>query len=177
MDCFNGYCTNVVAADSYCSCNVSFKSNKCIISKYTKLGWSGISCNRSHCSYNGNVVFKLGSYMCECNHGWQGNQCETSKPHTHRSTTTRTITTTQATPICRMPCENGGQCVLQADGSNICACVNGFVGIYCQKKPVTCSLNCLHGHCLLENGEQYCECNHGWGGRLCSKVLFSFLIL
>ena len=69
-----------------------------------------------------------------------------------------------------MPCENGGECRLQSDGSNICVCVNGYFGNYCERKEQTCSLDCHHGHCLIENGHEYCECNHGWGGLLCTKV-------
>ena len=75
------------------------------------------------------------------------------------------------------PCYNGGLCSPTQNGY-ICTCVNGFIGIHCEKRsddcPIEESIKCINGLCMLgANGTPKCECNANYGGRYCNQKLNS----
>ena len=69
------------------------------------------------------------------------------------------------------PCLNNGICTQSSNGF-ICTCINGYTGIRCgqraDKCPLNVGLNCVHGHCRLDNqGNPSCRCYPGFGGVIC----------
>lgn len=55
-----------------------------------------------------------------------------------------------------------------------CKCVEGYTGMYCDKKNNSSSpcrtLKCNHGQCKIsEHGEPYCECEPNYSGEHCDR--------
>eukprot|EP00795_Rhopilema_esculentum_P016722 gene16722-8175_t len=73
------------------------------------------------------------------------------------------------------PCLNGGFCRTVSDGF-VCTCVNGFIGLRCEKRSDECplieSIKCINGHCRRDShGTPKCECNANFGGKFCDQSL------
>ena len=73
------------------------------------------------------------------------------------------------------PCLNGGFCRTVSDGF-VCTCVNGFIGLRCEKRSDECplieSIKCINGRCRLDSrGTPKCECNANFGGKFCDQSL------
>nr|XP_039258935.1 sushi, nidogen and EGF-like domain-containing protein 1 [Styela clava] len=146
-------------------------------------GWGGPKCdrdlkicertqpckNQATCINNGN-----GEYLCVCQKGFSGVNCEIYKPEgmpAIKPTTTKPTTTTRATTSTPKKCTNGGRCRITAmnGGCERCICQPGYVGKYCEINVNECLLRpCANGgKCFDLSNDFYCQCQRGFTGRYC----------
>ncbi|XP_014255233.1 protein kinase C-binding protein NELL2-like isoform X2 [Cimex lectularius] len=95
------------------------------------------------CDKHATCINTQGSYHCTCQEGYTGDGYS-------------------CTPVCELPCENGGTCI---DGG-ICSCRPGYQGISCAEDLNECSTG-LHSCdnsslCVNMPGWYYCTCNKGY---------------
>ncbi|XP_077867186.1 uncharacterized protein LOC102808671 [Saccoglossus kowalevskii] len=92
-------------------------------------------------------------------------------------------------PCASYPCQNGGTCEIidhrylvgeeeKHDYSYKCLCVDGFLGINCQRVRSACDVNdpCFNGRCVPdeENVKPTCFCLPGYQGDTCNEVTYCF---
>ena len=85
-------------------------------------------CQAVPCENNGQCIYRVGFYLCACQAGFTGNNCETDINKCDSS-----------------PCQNGGLCT---DGINSfrCQCTAGFNGTECENDIDECAANpCQNG--------------------------------
>ncbi|KAA0229393.1 hypothetical protein EDS67_11925 [candidate division KSB1 bacterium] len=121
-------------------------------------------CESNPCGSGSECVDLLHGYQCEdsdtgdiivhqCNPGWTGTYCHIP----------------EATDPCNPnPCQYGGQCADNGDGSYTCTCAPGFTGDNCEYDIDECSANpCVHGDCEDRVNAYFCYCEPGWTGTNC----------
>ena len=68
------------------------------------------------------------------------------------------------------PCENGGQCTDNGDGSFTCTCPPGWAGTNCESNIDEYEANpCANGLCQDGHNQAICECLPGWTGANCTN--------
>ncbi|KAI0223449.1 hypothetical protein LSAT2_025353 [Lamellibrachia satsuma] len=112
------------------------------------------ACTGKPCS-NGGACTPVGdSFLCKCQKGFGGKQCE--EPH-----------------MCEFkPCNNGATC-LETNDSYRCTCAFGYSGPKCEVK-LTCESGPCHngGTCHALKGLAItCTCHEGFTGSLCQEPL------
>ncbi|XP_072048918.1 uncharacterized protein [Amphiura filiformis] len=107
-------------------------------------------CDSNPC-VNGGCQDGLNQYVCQCNVGWSGTNCDINIIDECASS----------------PCVNGG-C---QDGINqyVCQCNVGWSGTNCDINIINeCDSNpCVNGGCQDEINQYMCQCNVGWTGTNC----------
>ncbi|XP_072771226.1 sushi, nidogen and EGF-like domain-containing protein 1 [Nerophis lumbriciformis] len=104
---------------------------------------------------NGGTCHDLeASYLCECEDGFRGTQCQTDVDECVSD-----------------PCKNGGTCE-NLLGSYLCYCPPGITGHNCQKEQDSCESNpCLNGGvCRGSRGSYVCACKDGFFGDRCQML-------
>ncbi|KAG5849838.1 hypothetical protein ANANG_G00075950 [Anguilla anguilla] len=124
-----------------------------------------------------------GTFNCTCREGYQP----------------RSDAPAQCTPVCELPCANGGRCVgpgtcqcpsdytgpqcltplctppCQSGGRcvdvNKCTCSGGWQGARCQIEPVRCQTGCKNGGVCV--GLNRCRCASGFTGNLCETAVMT----
>jgi hypothetical protein len=99
---------------------------------------------KSLCDVNANCINTVGSYMCVCKEGYQGDG-------------------QICTPVCSEPCRNGGHCV----DVGVCRCRHGYMGKRCETDIDECterlsSCDPLSTDCVNLPGGYYCRCRTGY---------------
>ncbi|XP_072048736.1 uncharacterized protein [Amphiura filiformis] len=105
-------------------------------------------CASSPC-VNGGCQDGINQYMCQCNVGWSGTNCDININECDSN-----------------PCVNG----VCYDGTNeyLCQCNTGWTGSYCDININDCASNpCVNGGCQDEINQYICQCNIGWSGTNC----------
>lgn len=94
------------------------------------------------CQNNGNCSNTFGSYICDCQSGWQGKNCQTGRRAfrviillasnlASYSTINNVYLAIADIDECTIePCENNGTCH-NSNGSYQCECMSGFQGHHC----------------------------------------------
>lgn len=95
------------------------------------------------CSATSHGSCRPSSSSCECNKGWEGEQCNQ--------------------PLCNPPCRNGASCVRP----DVCACMPGYTGTLCQ--TAFCHPSCLNGGKCTK--PFVCDCPKGTTGDRCQTVV------
>merc|ERR1711981_750300 len=75
-------------------------------------------------------------------------------------------------PCTADPCENGGSCVNEGDGTHSCICVAGFMGDNCEEID-HCGVSnggCNSGSCANGANGPVCTCNAGFLGDDCGTA-------
>ncbi|CAG5110267.1 Oidioi.mRNA.OKI2018_I69.chr2.g4682.t1.cds [Oikopleura dioica] len=104
-------------------------------------------CSENPCKNNGQCSIDGDGYICACNEGFSGANCEIN-------------------PCDQSLCVNG-ECYAVDDENFACKCDDGFSGDLCEITP--CSNNpCQYGTCEIVNGEYSCSCNTGFSGKNCT---------
>lgn len=132
-------------------------------------------CQSNPCSTRGRCVDRRGAYVCECDDGYAGTNCEKD-----------------INECSSLPCENNGKCVdivrptlmlnlchvrrhvlrlclrWQVDGFE-CRCLKGFEGLRCEVNINECySMPCANrGICTDLINSYTCECPPGYRGDNC----------
>ncbi|XP_052284516.1 neurogenic locus notch homolog protein 1-like isoform X2 [Dreissena polymorpha] len=101
---------------------------------------------------NGKCRNTNGSYVCECNYGWHGQNCNVVSTNCERN-----------------PCLHG--ICKDMIGDYSCVCQYGWKGKNCSEDIDECQADsnpCKHGKCLNLNGGYNCSCDSGWKGPNCT---------
>ncbi|XP_054644529.1 sushi, nidogen and EGF-like domain-containing protein 1 isoform X4 [Dunckerocampus dactyliophorus] len=104
---------------------------------------------------NGGTCHNLeASYLCECEDGFRGKQCQID-----------------VNECLSDPCKNGGTCENQP-GFYLCHCPPGLKGRNCQKEQDSCESNpCLNGGVCRDYRKAYvCACKDGFFGDQCQML-------
>uniref|UniRef100_A0A665UQD8 Sushi, nidogen and EGF-like domain-containing protein 1 n=1 Tax=Echeneis naucrates TaxID=173247 RepID=A0A665UQD8_ECHNA len=113
-------------------------------------------CLSQPCLHGGTCHNQIGSYQCECLHGFSGNRCQTEQE------------------VCESnPCLNGGVC-RGYRRHYLCVCKDGFFGDQCQMLEDPCVLQLCgnRGVCKTDRRGNYnCVCKTGYTGKDCEKDL------
>ncbi|XP_030071921.1 uncharacterized protein LOC115478588 isoform X2 [Microcaecilia unicolor] len=130
-----------------CACVVGYELNK------DKRSCSLIDfCRSSPCIY-GRCASSLNSFVCTCDPGWEGKQCDQDVNECSRSN----------------PCSRHGSCV-NTPGSYICNCSAGWQGPTCSQDINECQWKpCVNGSCTNTPGSYSCICSPGWTGVNCDS--------
>ncbi|CAH2068098.1 unnamed protein product, partial [Iphiclides podalirius] len=157
-------------AGDYCEIDVDeCESNRCQngatckdgVAAYTCVcpeGFEGDLCERdvdecasAPCLNGGTCADLAGGFACACGAQWRGARCEEARA-----------------PSCAAaPCAEGATC-RDEGGAVACLCADGWAGARCER--AFCELTpCVHGRCLAEERPPRCECEAGFGGRLCER--------
>ncbi|CAD5225180.1 unnamed protein product [Bursaphelenchus xylophilus] len=146
-----------------CLCYLGFSGAKCenaIIEtldaqKGTFNPWT--LCSSSDCNNNGVCLGTKNKFVCMCNLGFSGKQCEETWY-----------------PLCDpSDCNNHGLCVGNKK-TFVCACHLGYTGRHCEKVVGTLcdSSDCNNnGMCVGIKGSETCVCSLGYYGARCEKLL------
>jgi len=112
-------------------------------------------CKSSPCKNGGTCTTSDGSYLCSCQDGWTGNNCNQDINECNSG-----------------PCKNGGTCA-NSDGSYSCRCRRGWMGKNCNWDLNECNLAvdiCWNGGtCTNSQGSFSCKCTKFWEGSNCQK--------
>ncbi|XP_051928957.1 sushi, nidogen and EGF-like domain-containing protein 1 isoform X1 [Hippocampus zosterae] len=111
-------------------------------------------CSSEPC-VNGGTCHNHGeSYVCDCEQGYSGKQCQTD-----------------INECLSEPCKNGGTCENQP-GSYLCHCPAGLKGRHCQTEQDSCESNpCLNGGvCRAYKRTYMCTCKDGFFGDQCQML-------
>merc|ERR1712168_1512399 len=114
-------------------------------------GFKDSESDKSPCKNGGTCSSSPGSYLCKCQDGWTGNNCD------------------QDIDECQSnPCKNGGTCHDQVNGFR-CSCQAGYAGKNCEKNIDECQSNpCAHGGTCHDQVNGYrCKCQAGFRGNNC----------
>ncbi|XP_077463845.1 sushi, nidogen and EGF-like domain-containing protein 1 isoform X2 [Stigmatopora argus] len=111
-------------------------------------------CQSGPCANGGTCRIHGGSYLCDCQEGFSGKQCQTDVDE-----------------CLSEPCKNGGTCVNQL-GSYVCQCPLGLKGRHCQTEQDSCESNpCLNGGACRSYKKTYaCTCKNGYFGDQCQML-------
>ncbi|CAF2376052.1 unnamed protein product [Rotaria sp. Silwood2] len=181
----NGICANV-ATGFVCTCSVDFTGTTCSIRMNTCFNQTCFDNNIIHCQQGftdppnciedinecllenepckngGDCINTIGSYYCQCNEHYQGNDC--------------------SIPIdscISNPCiaSNSISCTSVISDTNSidfnCTCRVGFTGTHCEIELNPCMNNpCLYGTCIeLTPSTWSCTCEPGWTGIECKDSI------
>jgi hypothetical protein len=101
---------------------------------------------------NGDCSPAGSGYFCDCNPGWEGDECD--------------VVVDGCDPN---PCQHGGTCVVDGDGFR-CTCVDGYTGVICEGggpcDPNPCQGN---GTCTVIRSTFSCACRSGLTGTTCQS--------
>lgn len=101
-------------------------------------------CDLFPCQNNGTCINSLGSYTCECETGWQGQDCHIGKSvvlvmlimqgcyHMQRWYHALFILLLDVDECRSTPCANNGTCI-NNKGSYTCVCKRGWTDLNCDK--------------------------------------------
>jgi len=107
-------------------------------------------CKSSPCKNGGTCTTSDGSYLCSCQDGWTGNNCNQDINECNSG-----------------PCKNGGTCA-NSDGSYSCSCRVGWTGNNCNQDVNECDTsthNCdSSADCSNSEGSFTCSCKAGYTG-------------
>ncbi|KAK2150293.1 hypothetical protein LSH36_413g01017 [Paralvinella palmiformis] len=108
-------------------------------------------CFKSPCQNNATCESMDVGFLCHCQPGWSGVQCET-----------------EIDECASNPCFNNATCRDMMDAFK-CVCLPGFEGLLCDENIDECSSNpCLHNATCVDDINQYrCECVEGYEGMNC----------
>ncbi|XP_067839671.1 sushi, von Willebrand factor type A, EGF and pentraxin domain-containing protein 1 [Heptranchias perlo] len=108
-------------------------------------------CFLQPCQHNGSCESVGSGYVCECQPGFTGSNCETN-----------------INECASDPCQNSAMC---QDGVSrfLCLCQPGFMGLLCEEELDECkSEPCLNdGRCIDGINAYYCKCTDGFKGAHC----------
>ncbi|XP_033634762.1 uncharacterized protein LOC117296026 isoform X3 [Asterias rubens] len=152
--CQNGGSCVVTGASSYrCNCLTGSSGSVCQIIA------QGNACSSNPCLNSGRCSVVDSTYVCSCQSGYTGLQCQTSPV---------------PSPVCSPnPCQNGGSCVVTGVSSYRCNCLTGTSGSVCQTiaQGNACSSSpCFNGgQCSVTGGgsSYVCACQAGYTGLQC----------
>ncbi|CAF0912447.1 unnamed protein product [Didymodactylos carnosus] len=160
------------------------------------------ACESNNC-VNGTCRADFDTYRCECDRGFEGNDCSINIDEclTNNCTMNGVCIDQIGTYICRCypgftgvfcetnindcifdPCLHGGQCI-DLVNSYMCNCTQDYIGFNCSiSKNETClGRSCENnGHCLSNNvyssnPTTRCQCEAGFNGTYCEEDLCSIL--
>ncbi|XP_077390200.1 uncharacterized protein sned1 isoform X5 [Festucalex cinctus] len=111
-------------------------------------------CSSEPCINGGTCRNHGESYVCDCEQGYSGKQCQTD-----------------INECLSEPCKNGGTCENQP-GSYLCRCPAGLKGRHCQTEQDSCESNpCLNGGvCRVYKRTYICTCKDGFFGDQCQML-------
>jgi len=128
----NSSCTDTID-DYICDCSVGFTGPQC--------RWPLNECETWPCGVRGRncLTGRYGSYLCQCQVGYTGDDCNIPSP-------------------CDLnPCENGGTCVMVANGYQ-CQCGINYTGENCETKIDECVSDlCMYNVSCRDDGIS-CDC-------------------
>ncbi|XP_077468678.1 protein eyes shut homolog isoform X2 [Stigmatopora argus] len=189
-ECDHGYCTN----NSTCIDLVGDYECKCLLGF---AGHFGIDCSSSvnhclsnDCDPNGTLHCEglANTYMCVCQHGYTGSQCETPIDHCVDGLCQRgtCVDLWSGFKCACFPGSTGRYCELDINdcGGNpcgvlsickdtldgyICFCAPGFVGNNCEIEVIEClSQPCRNGGSCIDDVSSFnCHCPVGFRGSYC----------
>lgn len=109
-------------------------------------------CLSNPCLFNGTCIKKIGGYLCKCQAGFSGSNCEVDELVCERIQQRE-----------YQKCLNGGSCVEDLGLNYRCSCLAGFEGDRCEKKINQCDAKpCLNGgECIEVKNEPKCICPIG----------------
>jgi hypothetical protein len=109
--------------------------------------------NGSPCGEHGTCSDSYDAYICDCNAGWAGAQCDNVDECVVNA------------------CQNGATCVDGID-TYTCNCNPGWTGDYCADSIDDCGENlCENGTCVDGHETYTCNCNPGWTGHYCADSI------
>ncbi|PIK61425.1 putative fibropellin-1 isoform X2 [Apostichopus japonicus] len=148
--CLNGgICLKNVNGDVFvCICPVGYTGDIC-----EKRQGALCSANPAACTGPGEMCVEQENYFhCECEPNWRRSD-EDATCH----------------PPCSMnPCQNNGECYLNADRDVYCNCPEGFTGSICETPAGPCDSCKNGGLCMMFSTAFYCDCVNGYSGIDCS---------
>ncbi|XP_067886734.1 sushi, von Willebrand factor type A, EGF and pentraxin domain-containing protein 1 isoform X1 [Heterodontus francisci] len=108
-------------------------------------------CFLQPCQHNGNCESVGLGYVCVCQPGFTGSNCETN-----------------INECASDPCQNNAACQ-DGIGKFVCLCQPGFMGLLCEEELNECnSQPCLNeGRCIDGINAYYCKCTDGFRGVHC----------
>jgi hypothetical protein len=105
----------------------------------------------AHCDVDGSD-----NGTCVCDAGYRGNGL--------------TCSPTGNGACADTPCENGGTCSDNPDGTYTCACPDGYSGSNCQRSAACTPNPCRNGGTCSANGSSFsCACTGGYSGPTCES--------
>ncbi|XP_076799666.1 uncharacterized protein LOC143444348 isoform X2 [Clavelina lepadiformis] len=108
------------------------------------------SCSSSPCQNEGECRIENNGFVCQCQIGYRGNQCELIDQ------------------CARSVCQNGARCQLLSDNNYQCTCVLGFLGRHCELVDWCMSSPCRNRGVCTNGDETYeCSCQNGFSGSQC----------
>ncbi|XP_053387921.1 neurogenic locus notch homolog protein 1-like [Mercenaria mercenaria] len=115
---------------------------------------AGINCETKHCTSNpcanGQCYEVLHDYLCSCDDGYKGRNCNISSTHCQPN-----------------PCVHGS-CMDLRNGY-LCTCDQGYEGRNCNISNSLCkSSPCIHGKCFDSSDGFVCVCDDGYRGKQCN---------
>ncbi|XP_045201911.2 fibropellin-1-like [Mercenaria mercenaria] len=121
-----------------------------------KSRYTGFNCDEENFCFdnpckNGRCLNETNRYICICNDGFHGYDCDKDMNNCHYKA-----------------CQNNGTC--KQDGENYtCICLAGYQGRYCEIDIDFCSNDTCHnnGTCVEEPANYTCNCLTGYTGRHC----------
>jgi len=120
-------------------------------------------CDSNPCKHNGKCIDGKKSYTCECQEGWNGDNCEKDID--------------ECAPNGGLgPCKNSATCS-NTKGSYTCNCASGWKGTNCDEDIDECAINAAgdgpcknSATCSNTKGSYTCNCASGWKGTNCDEV-------
>ena len=114
-------------------------------------------CTSSPCVNNATCVNRASDqYVCECQPGYQGQQCQTDIDECE---------------LFNVVCQNGGRCQ-DLRNNFTCSCRAGFAGKFCEIDVNECEDNLCRNNstCREGRGDYICVCRPGFVGRYCNDT-------
>ena len=165
--------------DGYnCVCKVHYTGASC----ETFNGCDGVTCNG-----NGSCFEDGDEPSCQCDPGWDGENCDIQVPNCDPACIegqgtcildngnsicdcNSGLTGDQCeTAVCDPVCVNGGNCSYDSDSQeSLCNCPSEFGGDACQI-DLCAAKGCVNGSCFILQEEPVCMCDAGWLGDLCDQ--------